>query len=55
MTLLNTAIAVLIGMVARDIVNSLYYEVRYRIRKRFKPNEYQYLIDRIEEIGKEPE
>ena len=55
MTLLNTAIAVLIGMVARDIVNSLYYEVKYRIRKRFKPNQYQYLIDRINKAEEEAE
>jgi len=48
MTLLNTAIAVLIGMVARDIVNSLYYEVKYRIRKS-KPNQYQFLLDNLAE------
>lgn len=51
MTLLNTAIAVLIGMTVRDIVNSLYYEVKYRIRKS-KPNQYQFLLDKLEQ---EPE
>ena len=48
MTLLNTAIAVLIGMVARDIVNSLYFEVRYRLRKN-KPNKYQFILDSLDE------
>jgi len=48
MTLLNTAIAVLIGMVARDIVNSLYYELRYRLRKN-KPNQYQFILDNLDE------
>ena len=55
MTVLNTAIAVLIGMTLRDIVNSLYYEVKYRLRKKFKPNQYQFLIDRIEAAEKETE
>lgn len=51
MTLLNTAIAVLIGMTARDIVNALYYEAKYRIRKS-KPNQYQFLLD---DLYKKPE
>ncbi len=48
MTLLNTAIAVLIGMIARDIVNLLYYELRYRLRKN-KPNRYQFILDNLDE------
>jgi hypothetical protein len=55
MTVLNTAIAVFIGVAARDIIEQVYYEVRYRLRKRFKPNQYQYLIDRIEAAEKEAE
>lgn len=55
MTVLNTAIAVFIGVVTRDILEQLYYEVRYRLRKRFKPNKYQFLIDRIEAAEKEAE
>jgi hypothetical protein len=48
MTILNTAIAVLIGVVTRDVINSAYYELRYRLRKS-KPNQYQFLLDNLEE------
>jgi hypothetical protein len=48
MTILNATIAVLIGTVARDIVNSLYFEVRYRLRKN-KPNKYQFILDNLDE------
>ena len=44
MTLLNTAIAVFIGMTARDILQQGYYELRYQLRKN-KPNQYQFLLD----------
>ena len=55
MTLLNTAIAVFIGITARDLLQQAYYELRYCLRKRFKPNQYQFLIDRINKAEEEPE
>ena len=48
MTLLNTAIAVFIGITARDLLQQGYFELRYRLRKR-KPNQYQFLLDNLEE------
>ena len=48
MTILDITIAVLIGTLARDIVNSLYFEIRYRLRKN-KPNKYQFLLEKLDE------
>ena len=48
MTILETALAVLIGIVTRDVANNLYYEARYRLRKN-KPNKYKFLIENLEE------
>jgi hypothetical protein len=48
MTILDTAIAVLIGMIARDMINSLYYELRYRLRKK-KSRHYEFLASELEE------
>ena len=48
MTILDTAIAVFIGVVAKDILAQGYYELRYRLRKR-KPNQYQFILDELEE------
>ena len=48
MTILETALAVLIGILGRDVANNIYYEVRYRLRKR-KPNQYQFILDELEE------
>jgi hypothetical protein len=48
MTILETAVAVAIGIVTRDVINNLYYEARYRLRKN-KPNQYQFLLDELEE------
>ena len=48
MTLLNTAIAVLIGVTIRDILQQGYYELRYRLRKK-RPNQYQFILDNLEE------
>jgi len=48
MTLLNTAIAVFIGITARDLLQQGYFELRYRLRRR-KPNQYQFLLDNLEE------
>ena len=53
MTILDTAIAVFIGIATKDILAQGYYEVRYRLRKRFKPNQYQFLIDRINKVEEE--
>lgn len=47
MTILDTAIAVFIGVATKDILAQGYYELRYLLRKRFKPTQYQFLIDRI--------
>jgi hypothetical protein len=55
MTILDTAIAVFIGVAAKDILAQGYYELRYRLRKRFKPNQYQFLIDRINKAEEETE
>ena len=48
MTILETALAVLIGILGRDVANNIYYEVRYRLRKK-KPNQYQFILDELEE------
>ena len=48
MTILETALAVTIGIVTRDVANNLYYEARYRFRKK-KPNKYQFLLDNLDE------
>ena len=55
MTILDTAIAVFIGVAVKDVLAQVYYELRYRLRKRFKPNQYQFLIDRINKAEEEPE
>jgi len=48
MTILETALAVLIGIVTRDVANNLYYEGRYRLRKRFHPKDYKFSLDEEE-------
>jgi hypothetical protein len=48
MTILDTAIAVLVGITARDVFQQVYFELRYRLRRR-KPNQYQFLLDNLEE------
>ena len=48
MTILETALAVLIGIVGRDVANNIYYEVRYRLHRK-KPNQYQFILDELEE------
>jgi hypothetical protein len=48
MTILEAALAVLIGVVTRDVTINAYYELRYRLRKR-KPNQYQFLLDNLKE------
>ena len=48
MTILDTAIAVFIGVITRDAIQYLYYEIRYRLRKN-KPNQYQFLLDNLAE------
>ena len=48
MTILETALAVIIGIVTRDVATNLYYEARYRLRKK-RPNKYQFLLDELEE------
>ena len=49
MTILETALAVIIGIVTRDVATNLYYEARYRLRKKKQPNRYQFLLDELEE------
>jgi hypothetical protein len=53
MTILDTAIAVFIGVAVKDALSQGYYELRYRLRKRFQPNKYQFLIDRINKAEEE--
>ena len=48
MTILDTAIAVFVGVITRDAIQYLYYEVRYHLRKS-KPNKYQFILDNLEE------
>ena len=48
MTVLNTAIAVLIGVTIRDIFQQGYYELRYRWRKK-RPNQYQFILNNLKE------
>ena len=48
MTILDTAIAVFIGVAVKDILAQGYYELRYRLQKR-KPNQYQFLLDNLKE------
>jgi hypothetical protein len=48
MTIVEIAAGVLIGILTRDMANNLYYEARYRIRKK-KPNQYQFLLDNLKE------
>ena len=49
MTTLETALAVLIGIVTRDVANNLYYEARYRLRKRFYPKDYKFSLENLKE------
>ena len=49
MTILETALAVLIGIVGRDVANNIYYEVRYRLRKKFHPKDYKFSLENLEE------
>ena len=49
MTILETALAVLIGIVTRDVANNLYYEARYRLRKRLHPKDYRFSLENLEE------
>jgi hypothetical protein len=55
MTILDTAIAVFIGVAVKDVLEQGYYELKYRLRKRFQPNKYQFLIDRINKAEEETE
>ena len=48
MTILDTAIAVLIGITVRDVLQQAYFELRYRLRKK-RPNQYQFILDELEE------
>ena len=48
MTILETALAVLIGIVTRDVANNLYYEARYRFRRK-RPNKYHFFTDNLDE------
>ena len=48
MTILDTAIAVFIGMIASDMANSLQYELRYRLRKK-RSRHYQFTVPEPEE------
>ena len=48
MTIVEIAVGVLIGILTRDMANNLYYEARYRIRKK-KPNQYQFLLENLKE------
>jgi len=49
MTILETALAVLIGIVTRDVANNIYYETRYRLRRRFQPRDYKFLLENLDE------
>ena len=49
MTILETALAVLIGIVTRDVANNLYYEGRYRLRKRLHPKDYRFSLENLDE------
>jgi hypothetical protein len=49
MTILETALAVLIGIVTRDVANNLYYEGRYRLRKRFHSKYYRLSLENLKE------
>ena len=53
MTILDTAIAVFIGVVVKDALEQGYYELKYRLHKRFKPNKYQMFV--LEELEEEKE
>jgi hypothetical protein len=55
MTILDTAIAVFIGVAAKDAISQGYYEIKYRLRKKYQPNKYQFLIDRINKAEEETE
>jgi hypothetical protein len=48
MTILDTAIAVFIGVTVKDVLSQGYYELRYRLNKR-KPNRYKFLLENLEE------
>lgn len=48
MTIVEIAVGVLIGILTRDMANNLYYEARYRIRKK-RPNQYQFLLENLKE------
>jgi hypothetical protein len=49
MTILETALAVLIGIVTRDVANNLYYEARYRFRKKFDYKDYKFSLEHLKE------
>ena len=49
MTILETALAVLIGIITRDVANNLYYEARYRIRKKTNPKDYRFSVENLKE------
>jgi|LauGreSuBDMM15SN_2_FD.fasta_scaffold2033425_1 hypothetical protein len=49
MTILETALAVLIGIVTRDVANNLYYEGRYILRKKFHPRDYKFSLENLKE------
>jgi hypothetical protein len=49
MTILETALAVLIGIVGRDVANNIYYEGRYRLRKKLHPEDYKFSLENLKE------
>jgi hypothetical protein len=49
MTIVEIAVGVLIGILTRDMANNLYYEARYRIRKKTNPKDYTFSIKNLEE------
>ena len=48
MTILETALAVFIGVAVKDVLAQGYYELKYRLHKR-KPNQYQFLLENLKE------
>ena len=49
MTIVEIAVGVLIGILTRDMANNLYYEARYRIRKKTNLREYTFSLENLKE------
>jgi len=49
MTIVEIAVGVLIGILTRDMANNLYYEARYRLRKKTNPKDYRFSLDNLKE------